>query len=76
MTDDIVHANNIKGMIYMFIATLFFGISDAIGKYLAADLPLLQVAWLRTGIGLTLLLTFALLSNRISDLKTSKPGGD
>lgn len=58
----------------MFIATLLFGVSDATAKYLAADLPLLQVAWLRTSIGLILLLAFTIFSNRISDLKTTKPG--
>ena len=73
MTHNKIHADNIKGMLYMFSATLLFGIADATAKYLAADLPLLQLAWLRASIGLVILLIFVISSKQISALKTSRP---
>lgn len=57
----------------MFIATLIFACADSLAKHLTSELPLVQLAWLRTLIGLVLLLLFAKGTNRLHQLKTQKP---
>lgn len=62
------------GILYMLAGTVLFSIADATGKWLTADYPLIQIGWLRSIGGLLIIGTFALLSGRIAQIKTSRPG--
>lgn len=66
--------NPLFGILYMLAGTVLFSIADATGKWLTADYPLIQIGWLRSIGGLLIIGTFALLSGRIAQIKTSRPG--
>ncbi len=58
----------------MLAGTVFFSIGDSTGKWLTADYPLMQIAWLRSMMGLTLIGLFAFFTGRLQQLKTKRPG--
>jgi drug/metabolite transporter (DMT)-like permease len=66
--------NALLGIVYMFAGTLLFSIADATGKWLTADYPVMQIAWIRSVGGLLLIALFALFTGRIQQIKTSRPG--
>ena len=62
------------GISFMLAATVFYSLSDALGKWLVADYPILQVAWLRNVVGLILLTAVAVIGGRIMQLRTQRLG--
>ena len=67
--------NALVGITYMFIGTLFFSTADAIGKWLTADYPVMQIVWVRSCTGLVMIALFALFTGHLHHLKTKRPGG-
>ena len=57
----------------MFLSTVFFSASDVLGKYLIADYPLAVVTWLRSVLGLIMLLMFAQATNQARSYRTRYP---
>lgn len=64
----------IVGVSYIMIGTVFAALTDALGKWLTAAYPIMQVAWIRSVIGLLLIGSIALASGRAAALKTGQPG--
>ena len=62
------------GILFMLLGTISISIADAIGKWLTADYPFIQGAWLRSLIGVILIGMFAAYNGMLPQLKTSKPG--
>ncbi len=62
------------GIGFMLAATVFFALADALAKWLVADYPVIQVAWLRSLLGLLLVGGVALASARGRLLRTDRPG--
>lgn len=62
------------GILFMLLGTVCISIADATGKWLTADYPFIQGAWLRSLIGLTLIGMFAAWNGMLPQLRTSKPG--
>jgi drug/metabolite transporter (DMT)-like permease len=69
-----VKQNPLLGIAYMLAGTVFFSIGDSAGKWLTADYPVMQIAWLRSLMGLSLIGLFALFTGRLQQLKTKRPG--
>ncbi len=67
--------NPMLGIAYAFAGTVLFAIGDATGKWLTADYPIMQIAWIRSCSGLTLIGLFAFFSGRMQQIKTRHPGG-
>lgn len=44
-----------KGIMYMVLATLSFSMADATGKFLTGKYPFMQIVWLRSVIGMTMI---------------------
>lgn len=61
------------GISCMLTATVFFALADAFAKALVADYPVIQVAWLRSLLGLMLIGAVALASSRGRELRTDRP---
>ena len=66
--------NLLLGVVYMLAGTIFLSIGDAMGKWLTEDYPVIQISWLRSLSGLILIGLFALLTGRLQQLKTRRPG--
>jgi drug/metabolite transporter (DMT)-like permease len=62
------------GIAFMLAGTVLFSIADSSGKWLTADYPIMQIGWIRSVTGLTLIGLFALFTGRLHQLKTKKPG--
>lgn len=62
------------GILFMLLSTVCISIADAIGKWLTADYPFIQGAWLRSLIGLMIVGMFAAYHGMLPQLKTSRPG--
>ncbi len=62
------------GIGFMLVGTVFFALADALAKWLVAGYPVLQVAWLRSIMGLILIGGVALVSGRTAQLRTERPG--
>jgi len=68
-----VKENTFLGILYFLAGTILFSLADATGKWLTASYPVIQIAWLRSIIGLVLIALFAIASGRIQQLKTTRP---
>lgn len=64
----------VLGISYMAIGTLFFSMSDALGKWLTAIYPIIQISWIRSVLGIVIIVLYAVFSHRREQLRTSKPG--
>jgi drug/metabolite transporter (DMT)-like permease len=62
------------GIGFMLVGTVFFAMADALAKWLVTGYPVLQVAWLRSAMGLILIGGVALVGARTSQLRTERPG--
>jgi len=69
-----VKQNTLLGIAYMLLGTVLFSIADSSGKWLTADYPIMQIAWIRSVTGLSLIGLFALFTGRLQHLKTARPG--
>ncbi len=63
------------GIAFALAGTVLFSMGDSIGKWLTADYPVMQIAWIRSCSGLLLIGSFALFSGRLKQLKTRRPLG-
>ena len=59
--------------IYMLLATVFFCLSDVIGKWLAEIYPVIQITWLRSVVGLVALFIVIAATSNLDKLKTRRP---
>ena len=59
--------------VFMILATVFFCLSDALGKWLTAVYPVVQVTWMRSAIGTCFLLLAACATFNLGQLKTRRP---
>ena len=59
--------------VFIFLATVFFCLSDALGKWLIASYPLFQVTWLRNLGSLCVLALAVVVTSGPGDLKTRRP---
>ena len=66
--------NPLLGIAYMLAGTVFFSIGDSTGKWLTTDYPVMQIAWIRSLMGLSLIGLFASFTGRLQHLKTKQPG--
>ncbi|MGI9229588.1 MAG: DMT family transporter [Gammaproteobacteria bacterium] len=66
--------NLLAGVGLMLLSTLFFSISDALGKWLTTLYSISQIAFIRCVVGVIILLSLMLYSARLGDLKSSRPG--
>lgn len=60
------------GIAFMLASTLFYSLADVISKWLVADYPVLQVAFLRNFFGMLILTGVALTGGRLSQLRTKR----
>ena len=58
---------------YMLMATVFFCLSDVMGKWLTQTYPVVQVTWLRYVVGMIVLFTIIAASSNLDKLKTRRP---
>ena len=58
---------------FMLMATVFFCLSDALGKWLTAIYPVVQITWMRSIFGAAALLLAAALTSNLRALKTRRP---
>jgi len=65
--------HHIKGISYMLVGTVLFASNDALGKWLTADYPIIQIAWFRSVMGLLLVGLFVVGTGNLTRLKTAKP---
>lgn len=63
----------VTGISFMLLSTIFFSVSDALGKWLTATYPITQICFIRSAIGMLILLTMMSFSSRLSNLKTKRP---
>jgi len=68
-----VKENTWFGILYVLAGTILFSLADAIGKWLTATYPVMQIAWLRSIIGVLLMGLFAASTGRMQQLKTTRP---
>jgi drug/metabolite transporter (DMT)-like permease len=66
--------NPLLGIAYMLAGTVFFSIGDSTGKWLTTDYPVMQIAWIRSLMGLSLIGLLALFTGRLQQLTTKTPG--
>ena len=66
--------NTMTGILFMLAGTVFFSIGDSIGKWLTTDYPVMQIAWIRSTLGLFIIGGVAVMTGNMEKLKTSKPG--
>ena len=59
--------------VFMFMATLFFCLADVMGKWLMDDYSVVQVAWLRSSIGITAMFIIIVATSNLDKLKTDRP---
>ena len=59
--------------VFMSLATVFFCLSDVLGKWLTATYPVVQVTWMRSAVGLCVLLIAAMATANLKALKTRRP---
>ena len=59
--------------VFMFMATLFFCLADVLGKWLMDDYSVVQVAWLRSSIGITAMFIIIVATSNLDKLKTDRP---
>ena len=57
----------------MLMATVFFCLSDVLGKWLTAIYPIVQVTWMRSAVGICALLVAAAATSNLGRLKTRRP---
>ncbi len=69
-----VKENTVLGIAYVLAGTILFSLADATGKWLTASYPLMQITWMRSVTGLVLIGLFAIVSGRIRQLSTRRPG--
>ena len=69
-----VKQNTLLGILFMLAGTVLFSIADATGKWLTADYPIMQISWLRSVGGLSIIGLFALSTGKLHHLKTRRPG--
>lgn len=62
------------GISFILIGTVFIALTDALGKWLTASYPIMQVAWVRGIVGIFLIAAFALATGRTRQLRTHQPG--
>jgi drug/metabolite transporter (DMT)-like permease len=60
------------GILFMLGSTLFYSLADALSKWLVADYPIVQVAWLRNVFGLVILAVVAFGSGSMAALGTKR----
>ena len=58
---------------YMLLATVFFCLSDVLGKWLTETYPVVQVAWVRYVVGITALFIIIAATTNLDKLKTRRP---
>ena len=59
--------------VFMLLATVFFCLSDVLGKWLTATYPVVQVTWMRNVFGICTLLFAAAITSNLSQLQTRRP---
>ncbi len=69
-----LHHNPAMGITFILLSTVFFTIADALGKWLAASYPIIQLAWIRCILGVLLIGLYAVTTGRVQQLKTTRPG--
>jgi drug/metabolite transporter (DMT)-like permease len=69
-----IEQNPMLGIAFALAGTVLFSLGDSTGKWLTADYPVMQIAWIRSCSGLLLIGGFALFTGRLKQLKTSRPG--
>lgn len=70
-----IEQNPVLGIAFALAGTVFFSMGDSIGKWLTADYPVMQIAWIRSCTGLLLIGSFALFTGRLKQLRTKRPRG-
>jgi len=68
------HHNPAMGISFMLLSTVFFTLGDALGKWLAASYPIIQLAWIRCILGVLVIGLYAVATGRVKQLKTTRPG--
>lgn len=66
--------NPALGIGFILVGTVFIALTDALGKWLTAIYPIMQIAWVRSLFGIALIFGFALFSGRLGQLRTRQPG--
>ena len=59
---------------YIFTSTIFFTLSDVLGKWLTAIYPVMQVTWVRSVAGIIVLIIAVVATANVNKLKTRRPG--
>lgn len=59
--------------VYMLLATVFFCLSDVMGKWLTDTYPVIQITWLRSVIGLIAVFIITAATGNLVNLKTRRP---
>ncbi len=59
--------------VFMLLATVFFCLADVLGKWLTATYPVVQVTWMRSAVGICVLLFAAAATSNLGQLKTRRP---
>ncbi len=62
------------GIAWMLTGAFLFSVADALGKALSANIPVVQITWLRCVIAIILVGLFVALRGGIAHLKTARPG--
>ena len=64
----------ILGITFVLAGTVFIATADALGKWLTAGYPVVQVAWIRTVCGLLIIGGFAIATGRVAQLRPQHRG--
>ncbi|MBI2994573.1 MAG: DMT family transporter [Gammaproteobacteria bacterium] len=62
------------GISFILIGTVFIALTDALGKWLTASYPIMQIAFVRSIFGITLIAVFAIATGCTGQLRTRQPG--
>ena len=62
-----------KGIAFMLLATALFAVADALGKLLTQQYPFMQIVWLRSAFGLTLIGLAIIATGNMRHFKSSRP---
>ena len=63
-----------RGIMYMVLATMSFSLADATGKFLTGKYPFMQIVWLRSVIGMTMIGLVIVATRKFHLFKTRRLG--
>ena len=66
--------SQLRGTLLLVASTIFFSVSDAITKELAENLPPVEVAWLRYGTFVVLVVPLLMMNGGATLLRSQRPG--